>query len=514
MRAVHVGIRHDDDLVVAQLVDVEFIPPDAGAQRGDQRADLLARQHPVEARALDVQDLALQRQHRLVVAGATLLGGASGAVALDEEKLGLGRVLLLAIGELAGERGHVHRRLAPRQFTGFPRGLTRQRGLDDLADNHPRLDGVFLEPFAEFLVHQPLDGGPHLGGHKLVLGLRAELWVGHLHGQDTGQPLARVVPGEAHLLALGDAGRVRIVVHRPRQRTAKTRHMRAAIALRDVVGEGQHHFVVAVVPPHGDLDADAVLLALDIDRFLDHRGLGAVDILDEFPDAALVFHLDPLRLRMAEVLQHDLHAGIEEGEFPQAILEDLEGVVEVREGRGGGEETDLGAGLAPGVAHDLEVLDGIAAFEAGVMFLAVAPDAQIQPVGKRVDHGNADAVQAARDLVGVLVELPARMQLGHDDLGRRDAFFLVDADGNAAAIVADRDAVIGVQRDRHGVRMARQRLVDAVVHDLVDHVVQARAVIGVADIHAGPLAHGLQALENLDGIRAVFRGRRSVVCHA
>jgi hypothetical protein len=30
-------------------------------------ADLLARQHPVEARAFDVQDLAAQRQDRLVV---------------------------------------------------------------------------------------------------------------------------------------------------------------------------------------------------------------------------------------------------------------------------------------------------------------------------------------------------------------------------------------------------------------------------------------------------------------
>jgi hypothetical protein len=159
------------------------------------------------------------------------------------------------------------------------------------------------------------------------------------------------------------------------------------------------------------------------------------------------------------------------------------------------------------------MLDRIATLEAGVMLLAVAPDAQVEPVGKRVDHRDADAVQAAGDLVGVLVELPAGVQLGHDDLGGRDALLLVDAHGDAAPVVGDRDAVVGVKRDRDGVRVARQRLVDAVVDDLVDHVVQARAVIGVADIHAGPLAHGLQALENLDGIRAVFAGRAGVVCH-
>ena len=52
---------------------------------------------------------------------------------------------------------------------------------------------------------------------------------------------------------------------------------------------------------------------------------------------------------------------------------------------------------------------------------AVAADPEAQPERKRVHHGHADAVQAAGDLVGILVELPAGMQLRHDDLGRRDA---------------------------------------------------------------------------------------------
>ena len=96
MRAVHVGVRHDDDAVVAQLADVEaallrLAAADAGAQRGDQRADFLAAQHAVEAGALDVQDLALQRQDRLELAVASLLGRAAGAVTLDDEDLALRR---------------------------------------------------------------------------------------------------------------------------------------------------------------------------------------------------------------------------------------------------------------------------------------------------------------------------------------------------------------------------------------------------------------------------------------
>ena len=135
MGAVDVGVRHDDDLVVAQLVGVELLLADAGAERGDQRADLLGAEHLVEARALDVEDLAAQRQHRLVGAVAALLGRAAGRIALDEEDLGLGRVALLAVGELAGQRGDVERALAAGQLARLARRLARGRRLDDLADD-------------------------------------------------------------------------------------------------------------------------------------------------------------------------------------------------------------------------------------------------------------------------------------------------------------------------------------------------------------------------------------------
>ena len=63
---------------------------------------------------------------------------------------------------------------------------------------------------------------------------------------------------------------------------------------------------------------------------------------------------------------------------------------------------------------------------------------------------------------------------------------------------------VGVERDRDFVGMAGERLVDSVVDDLVDHVVKAGAVVGVADIHAGALAHGIEALEDLDRLGAII----------
>ena len=96
------------------------------------------------------------------------------------------------------------------------------------------------------------------------------------------------------------------------------------------------------------------------------------------------------------------------------------------------------------------------------------------------------------------------MELGHDDLGRRDAFAVVDPGRDAAAIVLDRDRPVGVELDQDAVAMAGERLVDRVVGDLEHHVVEARPVVGVADVHAGALAHRVEALEDLDAVGAIF----------
>ncbi len=118
-------------------------------------------------------------------------------------------------------------------------------------------------------------------------------------------------------------------------------------------------------------------------------------------------------------------------------------------------------------------------------------------------------MQAARNLVGVLVELSAGMKLRHDHFRSGNAFALVNCGRDAAAIVLDRHRPFGIERHRDDVAIARERLVDGVVHHLIDHVMETGAVIGVADIHPGPLAHGVQALQHLDRLRAVI-GRGSL----
>src|SRR5204863_209745 len=75
-------------------------------------------------------------------------------------------------------------------------------------------------------------------------------------------------------------------------------------------------------------------------------------------------------------------------------------VVDVAEDLFRGEVVHLGA--APlGLARQLERRYRCAVLEFDLVHLAVAPDGEPEPLGQRVHHGHADAVQAAGNLVGV-----------------------------------------------------------------------------------------------------------------
>ena len=115
----------------------------------------------------------------------------------------------------------------------------------------------------------------------------------------------------------------------------------------------------------------------------------------------------------------------------------------------------------------------VAARELLPVDLPVPPHLGDEPLGQRVDDRDADAVEAAGDLVAVPAELAARVQLREHDGERREVLILDQVDGNPGAVVDDGHRMVGVQPHLDEVVAARERLVDGVVDDLVDQVVEA-----------------------------------------
>ncbi len=133
-----------------------------------------------------------------------------------------------------------------------------------------------------------------------------------------------------------------------------------------------------------------------------------------------------------------------------------------------------------------------------LVHFAFATNGQLQLLRQGVDDRNAHAVQTARYFIGVVVELTACVQHGHDHFRSGNALFFVNAGGNATAIILNGNGIIGMNGHDDITTVTGERFVDCVIHDLEYHVVQTGAVIRIADIHTRTFAYRIQPFQNFD----------------
>ena len=148
-------------------------------------------------------------------------------------------------------------------------------------------------------------------------------------------------------------------------------------------------------------------------------------------------------------------------------------------------------------ALGLQFLHQLAAFEGDRVLRAVAIDVDLEARRQRVGHRDADAVQAAGDVVHGFArfrELAAGVQHRERDFDRGLFFHRVHVDRDAAALVLDLDRAVLAYRNDDFLAEAGQRLVDGVVDRLL-HDVQRMDRVGV---HARHAPDGLQPLQGLD----------------
>ena len=495
VRAIHVGVGHDDDLVVPQLVVIGVLLADARAHRGDERLDFLVGEHLVEAGAFRVQDLASQGQNGLRVRVAPLLGRTACGVTFHDEQFGIRRVLALAVGQLAGQRVVRKGALAADKLLGTAGRIAGAGGVHGLVDDQAGVFGVLLKIGVELAVHHAAHDARDLAVAELGLGLAFELRLGELHAEHGGQPFADVVAGKGlPLHLLGQIGlALDVVVDGAGQRGLEPGKVRTAFLRANVVREGIHVFLVARVVLDGELHGNAVGHAFPVDDGVDAHFAG-VQILHELVDTAL--GMEQMDFAGALVAALDLEALVQIRQLLKTLLEGVVGEFRGLENGFVGLEAD-GRAVAVGLTNVLELLLRHAPAVHLLPAFPVPADGHLKALGKRVDAGDAHAVQAARHLVGGVVELAARVELGHDHLNGGDLLLGVDVHGDAAPVVADRDAVVHVEHDFDARAVARHRFVDGVVHHFVHEVMQT-TVIRAADVHGRAFPHGLETFKNSD----------------
>ena len=199
------------------------------------------------------------------------------------------------------------------------------------------------------------------------------------------------------------------------------------------------------------------------------RGAVAVQVLDEGDDSTVVAEV--VALGAALVRDLDTNSRIEKGKFAQPLGEGFEGEFDRGKYFGIGVECHPGARVVGGPDLFQRAL-GFAALVRLSPDLPVTANFQLQIAGEGVDHRNAYTVQTPGNLVALFVELSAGVQGRHHHLGRGAFFDRVFVYGNTAPVINDRHAVVRMDLHDDFLAVARKRLIDRVVCDLVDQVVQ------------------------------------------
>ena len=82
------------------------------------------------------------------------------------------------------------------------------------------------------------------------------------------------------------------------------------------------------------------------------------------------------------------------------------------------------------------------------------------------------------------------MEYRHDDFSSRNPL-LVHFGRNTATIIPNADRFIRVNNYADFAAMTRKGLINGIVDQLKNHVVQARTIIGITDIHPWALADSI-----------------------
>jgi len=276
------------------------------------------------------------------VAVTTLFGRATRRVPFDDVHLGLVRVALRAVGQLAGQRQAFERALANDQITGLAGGVTGAGRGQVLLHNGAGGLGVLLQKRLEGLADNLLHIGLHLGVHQFDLGLAFKLWVGVLDADQGGESFAGIFTGEVGVGFFEQAGFAGVIVDHAGEGHAQTGQVCAAIHRVDGVGKRIDRLVVAIGVLHRNLNANVLDLFFHIEDRVQHFAV-AVEVAHKRADAAI--KIERGFVAAALVHQADLHLPGDKSHFTEAggqgikakfhvALEDLGVVMEGGAGAG------------------------------------------------------------------------------------------------------------------------------------------------------------------------------------
>ena len=443
VRAVDIGIGHDNQLVVAGLANVKVLT-EAGAHGREQRPDFFVGQNAFHAGLFNVQNLPPNWQDGLRQTTPTTLSGTAGGVPFDDEQFGDFWVLAGVIRQLPRQAGNFQSALAPRHFTRPLSSQTRLACEHCLVDDELGVSRVLHQVLVEVLAEHAVRDRPRIRVTKLGLGLSFKLRVRVLDGDNRGHPLTHVIPRQRVVVRLQRPTLAGVSVDDTGERRLEPGLMCPTFVGVDVVGKSQQLTRKAIRVLQGDFNGDTVLLAFNVNGFWQQRFLPLVEEFNVVAQTAFVVELQLFSCVLPLVGKGQTQTLVQECQFANPGHQNFV-VVNRRLGEDVGirHKMHLGAVFGFGrITNDVHWLVDLATLEGNAIAFAATRNFNFNVRGQGVHNGRTNPVQTTGHLVTAAAKLTTGVQNGVHGFQRWPARLLLDVNWNPAAIIGDGDGVV------------------------------------------------------------------------
>ncbi len=272
--------------------------------------------------------------------------------------------------------------------------------------------------------------------------------------------------------------------------------MHTALRRMNIVGKGNNNLIIGIGILHGDFRHGILLLPIHINDILMDGILIFVDILHKGTDTALVIHGVLCLLPLTFIGNGDVDAAIQERLLPHTGMQCLIVINQIIKHLRVRLEADGGTCLIGG-ANDRHFLSHLSTGELHLINLTIFKHLNRHPLGQGIDNRGTHAVETAGNLIAAAAKLTAGMEDGINHFQSGLARLGLNVHRDTAAIIRHGNDITVMDGNGDLGAVACQRLINGVVHDLIDQMVQS-AGGGGADIHTRTFPDRLQALQNLD----------------
>ena len=392
MCTINISICHDDNFGVSEFFEGEFFSTNTCSQCRNDVNNLGVFEYFVKPRFVYINAFTFKGKDGLILPISSLLSSSAGGISLHEEKFRSGRVTFRAVSKFSRHWGRVENTFATNHFSGTASGFACSRSINGFLDDTFGDGRILFQQHFKLSTSETLNDTFNLCVSKFGLRLSFKLRVGNFDADDCSHSFSDVFTREVYFCIFQEIISGGIRFESSGESTLKTTLVEPTFSGTDVIGIGTDVFCVSGIELKRDLYRNFWLNPLYVDGFRMEDLFVLVVVGNEGGKSTFILKGNWFRIFLITfIVKFDEDTFVEKGKFSETVAERVVWEVEGVKYFGIRHKCCLGTGFFASACFFYGCLWN-AALVALFINIAVLLDLDMQPFGKSVDAGGADAV--------------------------------------------------------------------------------------------------------------------------